>query len=600
MKEILNKLKSFFRWLLRWIKYFLLLFLSLIYSLFKKEEKEKIETAKKELKTAKKENINNAFEIPFESSNNLIKNSIFKSTKEIIKEEILLFYCKEKNIKKYELEKQDEKIIEYLEEKLMPIIEKEIIQKHIKTKEDLKEKIKKLGTDELLTFKMAKNISVSKNKRELFSKEETLPLTLDSTPILKEPKKLKSSIPIIEPIAKKILIEERKPEIIKKEKGNISPTSNPFSNLEKEEKDLNQEIDYIKATISHPVSPPIFETKNSVIPPINKNFNEELQEIIEKTEEKQEDKKEMKNIEKKYEESELIVANVYAIENEIKKLELKNTKLEMKTEFEDKNYDEILLRISQLIKQIETIKILNLKSKNKKEILDAESKLKKLQNDIENKKEKDLIKEKTLLEENITEVEISKLLEEVQKLYLEHQIDLNKHLINKAEELENLNKETIKKIEKELIKEKIKKASKSLELPSIILLPFIRNRYFFMFTIGIFVNNHLNILDHLLKHKSVIYIPPELKHIKKGSDALENALNLTNTNLSYLDYLEQNILAKYPELSLDEEYLLYINKLRYSLLKNEEKLLKKKKTIEKYNLKYQIKIRKLKKKKKVA
>ena len=593
MKEILNKLKSFFRWLLRWIKYFLLLFLSLIYSLFKKEEKEKIETAKKE-------NINNAFEIPFESSNNLIKNSIFKSTKEIIKEEILLFYCKEKNIKKYELEKQDEKIIEYLEEKLMPIIEKEIIQKHIKTKEDLKEKIKKLGTDELLTFKMAKNISVSKNKRELFSKEETLPLTLDSTPILKEPKKLKSSTPIIEPIAKKIPIEERKPEIIKKEKENISPTSNPFSNLEKEEKDLNQEIDYIKATISHPVSPPIFETKNSVIPPINKNFNEELQEIIEKTEENQEDKKEMKNIEKKYEESELIVANVYAIENEIKKLELKNTKLEMKTEFEDKNYDEILLRISQLIKQIETIKILNLKSKNKKEILDAESKLKKLQNDIENKKEKDLIKEKTLLEENITEVEISKLLEEVQKLYLEHQIDLNKHLINKAEELENLNKETIKKIEKELIKEKIKKASKSLELPSIILLPFIRNRYFFMFTTGIFVNNHLNILDHLLKHKSVIYIPPELKHIKKGSDALENALNLTNTNLSYLDYLEQNILAKYPELSLDEEYLLYINKLRYSLLKNEEKLLKKKKTIEKYNLKYQIKIRKLKKKKKVV
>ena len=121
-----------------------------------------------------------------------------------------------------------------------------------------------------------------------------------------------------------------------------------------------------------------------------------------------------------------------------------------------------------------------------------------------------------------------------------------------------------------------------------------------MFTAGIFVNNHFKLLDYLLKHKSVTYTPLELEHLKKGSDALEEALNLTNTNLSYLSHLEQNILSKYPELSVDEEYLLYLNKLRYSLLKNEEKLLKKKKTIEKYNLKYQIKIRKLKKKKKVA
>ena len=122
------------------------------------------------------------------------------------------------------------------------------------------------------------------------------------------------------------------------------------------------------------------------------------------------------------------------------------------------------------------------------------------------------------------------------------------------------------------------------------------NRYFLMFTLSIFINNHLNILDHLLKHQSAFYTLPELEHIKKGSDALEDALNETKENLSYLNYLEKNILSKYPELAVDEEYLLYINKLRFNLLKNEEKMLKKKKMIQKYNLKYQIKIRKLKNK----
>ena len=79
--------------------------------------------------------------------------------------------------------------------------------------------------------------------------------------------------------------------------------------------------------------------------------------------------------------------------------------------------------------------------------------------------------EKALLEENITEEEIKGLLENLKKQHLEHQIDLNEHLINKAEDLENLSKEKVEKIEKELIKIKLKKASKSLELPTLILPP---------------------------------------------------------------------------------------------------------------------------------
>ena len=312
---------------------------------------------------------------------------------------------------------------------------------------------------------------------------------------------------------------------------------------------------------------------NEIVKEIPEEKNETS--LKEEKQENKQEKREEKQEEKKPEDIKFTSINLYPIENEIKKLELEKSKLEKQPEFEDKNYDELLLRIESMLKEIEKIKTLNLKPEDKKEILIKEMKLKNLQNNIEAKKIADLESEKALLEENITEEEIKGLLENLKKLHLEHQIDLNEHLINKAEDLENLSKEKVEKIEKELIKIKLKKASKSLELPSLILLPFIRNRYFFLFTVGIFINNHFKLLDYLLKHKSLPFTPPELEHLKKGSDSLEEALNLTVTNLSYLNFLEQNILSKYPELSLDEEYLLYINKLRYSLLKNEEKLLKK-------------------------
>lgn len=621
MKELLNKLKNFFKWLSRWLKYIIIIIIGSIYSLFKKEETPKIEKIKKELKPIKKENRNNIIKLPNENPNSLIQNSIFKPTKEILKEEILIFYCKEKNIKKYELEKQDEKIIEYLEEKLIPILEKEILKKYIETKELLEEQIKKLGTDELLVLEEKKKIPTLLINERLEKQNENSSNLVFSNPTYQSYKE--KIIPQQIEKATSISAENLKPKTNQETSTiNMNPF-NPSLNLEKEEKYPNQEIETLVQTTPLIISTAILkeelEKPQSDIKQSNEEIKEytleamdskekvkEIQEEKNETslkEEKQENKQEKaeeKQDEKKSEEVKFISINLYPIENETKRLELEKLKLEEKREFEDKNYDELLLRVENLLKEIEKIKTLNLKPEDKKQVLASESKLKNLQNNIENKKAIDLEAEKTLLEENITEEEITGLLENLKKLHLEHQIDLNEHLINKAEELENLSKEKVERIEKELIKIKLEKASRSLELSSLILLPFIRNRYFFMFTAGIFVNNHFKLLDHLLKHKSVPYTPPLLEHIKKGRDSLEEALNLTVTNLSYLNYLEQNILSKYPKLSLDEEYLLYINKLRYSLLKNEEKLLKKKQTIEKYNLKYQIKIRKLKKKKKVA
>ena len=611
MKELLNKLKNFFKWLFRWLKYIMILIIGFIYSLFK-EETSTIKKGKEELKPNKKENRNNITEIPHENSNSLIQNSIFKPTKEMLKEEILIFYCQEKNIKKYELTKQEEEIIKYLEEKLIPILEKEILEKHIETKELLEEKIKKLGTDELLILNEIKKIPTFPSNETLEHQKKNnsnLVFSNPTYPFYEEKKK------IAEPAKINIPSENPKAKI-----NQETPTIN-INSFHKTSNSKNQEIKIITQTTPPIIPTPILAKEKEEIK--IKQSNEEIKEyILEKMdsneivkkipeeknetslkEEKQgnkQEKREEKQEEKKPEEIKFAIINLYPFESEIKKLELEESKLKEQPEFEDKNYDELLLRIENMLKEIEKIKTLNLKPEDKTEILIKKLKLKKLQNNIETKKIANLESEKALLEENITEEEIKGLLENLKKQHLEHQIDLNEHLINKAEDLENLSKEKVEKIEKELIKIKLKKASKILELPSLILLPFIRNRYFFLFTAGIFVNNHFKLLDYLLKHKSLPYTPPELEHLKKGSDSLEEALNLTVTNLSYLNFLEQNILSKYPELSLDEEYLLYINKLRYSLLKNEEKLLKKKQTIEKYNLKYQIKIRKLKKKKKVA
>ena len=80
MKELLNKLKRFFKWLFRWLKYIMILIIGFIYSLFK-EETPTIKKGKEELKPNKKENKNNITEIPHENSNSLIQNSIFSQPK---------------------------------------------------------------------------------------------------------------------------------------------------------------------------------------------------------------------------------------------------------------------------------------------------------------------------------------------------------------------------------------------------------------------------------------------------------------------------------------------------------------------------------------
>ena len=332
------------------------------------------------------------------------------------------------------------------------------------------------------------------------------------------------------------------------------------------------------------------------IPPNLDNQKVILEETIENQKSKEEPKEELKK-KKKQEEQKPILVDTSLLDDKIKKIsENKNIEL-TKEEFEDKDYDKLIIEIDILLKEITNLKQKPLTEESKQKLIQQESKLNQVKKELEIKKGEDLKKEENLLQEAILDQELFRLEEELKKLHLENQIDLNEKNIQKAEDLEFLSKEQVSKIEKELIKLKIKKACKTLELPSILLLPFIRNKYFFYFTAGLFVSNHLNFLNLILRHKTSNFTKPELEEIRRGNDALNESLNLTNNNIAYLSYLENDIRTKYPELSYDEEYLIYINRLKYNLIKNQEKLLKKKKMIEKYNLKYQVKVRKLKNKK---
>ena len=53
--------------------------------------------------------------------------------------------------------------------------------------------------------------------------------------------------------------------------------------------------------------------------------------------------------------------------------------------------------------------------------------------------------------------------------------------------------------EKQLLKLKLRQACRALSIPSLVALPFIRNKYFFFFTVGLFVNRNLGFIGDVFR-----------------------------------------------------------------------------------------------------
>ena len=256
-----------------------------------------------------------------------------------------------------------------------------------------------------------------------------------------------------------------------------------------------------------------------------------------------------------------------------------------KEELEDKDYEKYEKLIDSLLYDIEMYIIKNedtISQKETEKLKKTKEKLKNLKNRMANQKEQDIENEKKELEAELTENEIKGIQEEIKSLHLDHQEEANELVIENLIKLENQNDEKLAEIEQELIKSKLKKAARAAEIPSILALPFIRHKYFFFFTIGLFINNHFNFLNAIFKRKNIKYEPIDLSDIKNGYDALEKASDMTYKNIVYLDYLESEALKKYPNLEYDLEFKQYINRLRTKLNNNYEKLQRKQKMINKY------------------
>ena len=119
------------------------------------------------------------------------------------------------------------------------------------------------------------------------------------------------------------------------------------------------------------------------------------------------------------------------------------------------------------------------------------------------------------------------------------------------DKLEGMTREQVANVDKRIMLKRFNKASILLEMTSLLALPFVRNKYFFYFTVGLVIDNHFNFVNAFFNRKLNRYEPADLEQIKQGQDALNGALDITYKNLVELEYLEQRALAKYPELAYD-------------------------------------------------
>ena len=269
-----------------------------------------------------------------------------------------------------------------------------------------------------------------------------------------------------------------------------------------------------------------------------------------------------------------------------------------KKEFEDKQYDFYESHIDKMLDNLENTLIKydgKISDKQKNKIKTEQEKLRQTKDELQKKKENDIFQEEKALSETIKEEELKGLQKELAQLEIENQMEMNEQLLNRMDNLDNLTKKQIANIDKKMLFRRINKVSRLLEISSILSLPFIRNKYFFYFTIGLIVDNHFNFINGFFKRKINKYKPANLEQIKQGEDAVNSALNVTYKNLVELECIEQEALNKYPELINDPQFVNKVTNLKIKLDYNYNKLMKKKQVMEKYHRQTKSQIRVLKK-----
>ncbi|MGN1336994.1 MAG: hypothetical protein ACI4WW_00765 [Candidatus Coprovivens sp.] len=273
-----------------------------------------------------------------------------------------------------------------------------------------------------------------------------------------------------------------------------------------------------------------------------------------------------------------------------------------KEDIEDRDYDSLEHKVDEALEKIEMFIIANESKLSKQQLEQLQIEKEKLlitKEKINKQRELDIEVERKDLENDIKRSELDGLQDELRRMHIEDQLQMSQLMINKLDDLNYMTESNAREIEKKLLKLKLKEACRALSYPSLFALPFVRNKYFFFFTVGLFVNRRLGFIGNIFRRHTPDYQEEELNNLVTGKDALNGALNTMRENIDYLNVLEEQAMQRYPELARDHEYLAYLNSLKHRLNANYNRLTRRQNTIDRliYRTKKNIKVLKRKKNK---
>lgn len=277
-----------------------------------------------------------------------------------------------------------------------------------------------------------------------------------------------------------------------------------------------------------------------------------------------------------------------------------------KEELNIEDYDYIEENINDLRNDLDIYKILNKLDNQELNIINEYlNNVQNLKESLEYTKKEDYKKEENIQNETLKQEEINRVNFLLQEVYTEHKKELSTFSLNSIDDLSNKTEEEIRLIEKELLKIKLKKAAKVLEPSFLISIPFIKNKYFLYFTAGIFLHNHLGIINCLYDRKDASFKSVNISPLMKASEALKNSISLTEDNLIKVKEIKDKYIERYPDLKYDEDFNKSINKMesklktnytKYVNKENRLKRIKKRSTKINKNIKRKILVKDLKKK----
>jgi len=560
------------------------------------EEKEEVKVLKfdkdlkEDYKDWKKEIIFPQIKVEFEKKYIKDTDTLTNSVKEILEVELEVQHKK--------LDEEKEKLVD----------NKPLTKKDKKDKETIIVDFKR----ELLPEKKleVEDVVVSKEVTEEVIKETTpTPLVVDEK---KDEIKLSDEInnillasSLVVTNVEKALVEKKVEEKKKEEKKEttinedvieeITPEVIVESNAEKETK--KEDIEVVSIVIEEPEvkkdEVKVSLDKDDKIDDIDEIMDEEIVEI---------QVKEVEVDNKKVQQEEIVIKQIdlpsVDINEDVIVSKVKDESY--KEDIEDRDYDSLENKIDEALEKIEMFIVMNegKLTPNQLEQLNKEKeKLELTKEKINKQRDLDIEVERKEVEFDIQRSEIAGLQNALEQMELENKMKMNEMLINKLEDLELMSDARAREIEKQLLKLKLRQACRALSIPSLVALPFIRNKYFFFFTIGLFVNRNLGFIGDVFRRHTREKQEEELNNLITGKDALNGAINTMRENIDYLNVLEEQAMMRYPELIRDSEYLHYINSLKHKLNANYQRLTRRQNTIDKLIVRSKKNIKVLKRKK---